>query len=285
MGARYPEKNDSEAARVRSDIVRARFVVACLVALTVRADAKRWPSPAAGVTMTGDPELILTFDDGPHPTLTPQVLDILAAHHIKAVFFVVGWRSVRKEAPAIFDRMLREGHIIANHTMNHRDLCRLEDPLESAREIDDGLASIEKASGWHPIWFRTPYGVRCELLDSLLAERHITHFHWDLDPQEWRKGSKKKTVAYLTKVLGKMTGRNVLLMHDTKRTTVEVLPEILDFIEAENARRKELRMRRIRVIQSWEIAVEQMPPGMLEWMEALVPSRHRIASVIASVLP
>ena len=251
----------------------------------MRADAKNWPSPAAGVTMTGDPELILTFDDGPHPTLTPLVLDILAQHHIKAVFFVVGWRSVRKEAPAIFARMLREGHIIANHTMNHRDLCRLDDPIESAKEIDQAKASIEKASGWRVTWFRTPYGVRCDLVDQLLAERHLTHFHWDLDPQEWRRGSRKKTVEYLTKVLGKMTGRNVLLMHDTKRTTVEVLPEILDFIEAENARRKELRMRRIRVIQSWEIAVEQMPPGMLDWLAAVTPSRHGVASAIASVLP
>src|SRR5215208_3054531 len=101
MHGRYREKNDSDASRVRSNNVRARFVIACLVALAVRADAKAWPSPAAGPTMTGDPELIFTFDDGPNKDLTPLVLDTLAKYHIHAVFFLVGDMDVQKTSPAI----------------------------------------------------------------------------------------------------------------------------------------------------------------------------------------
>lgn len=266
-------------------MVRARFVIACLVALGVRADARGWPSPAAGPTMTGDPELIFTFDDGPNKDLTPLVLDTLAKHKIHAVFFLVGEMAAQKTSPAILERMLREGHIIANHTMSHQDLCRLKDPERAAREIDDGRAAIETASGWHVTWFRTPYGARCDRVDQLLGERGITHFHWDLDPQEWKHGSKKKTVAYVTKQIGRMTGRNVLLMHDIKKATVDALPEILAFIEAENAKRKETRRRRIRIIQAPEIAVEQLPPGTIDWLRSVTPSPRSVSSAIASVLP
>jgi peptidoglycan/xylan/chitin deacetylase (PgdA/CDA1 family) len=285
MASRYREKNDSEAPRVRSNKVSARFVIACLVALGVRADAKGWPSPAAGPTMTGDPELLFTFDDGPNQDLTPLVLDTLAKHRIRAVFFLVGEMAAQKTSPAILERMLREGHIIANHTMTHQDLCRLKDPERAAKEIDAGKAAIESAGGWRVTWFRTPYGARCDRVDQLLGERGITHFHWDLDPQEWRHGSKKRTVAYVTKQIGRMTGRNVLLMHDIKRATVEALPEILAFIEAENAKRKETRRRRIRILQAWEIAIEQLPAGTIEWINAVTPSRKDLVDAIASVLP
>jgi peptidoglycan-N-acetylglucosamine deacetylase len=260
-------------------------VIACLVALGVRADAKGWSSPAAGPTMTGDPELIFTFDDGPNKDLTPLVLDTLAKYHIHAVFFLVGDMAVQKTSPAIIDRMLREGHIIANHTMSHQDLCRVKDPLRAAQEIDAGKAAIETAAGWHVTWFRTPYGVRCDRVDQLLGERHITHFHWDLDPQEWRHGNAKRTVEYVTRQVGRMTGRNVLLMHDINRATVKALPEILTFIEAENAKRKETRRRRIRIIQAWELAIEQLPPGTIEWLDEVTPSRKGVADAIASVLP
>lgn len=260
-------------------------MTACVLALAPPADAKGWPTPAAGPTMTGDPELIFTFDDGPNKDLTPLVLDTLAKHQIKAVFFLVGEMAAQPQAPAILERMLREGHILANHTMTHQDLCRVKDPERAAQEIDNGKAVIEKAAGTQLRWFRTPYGVRCDRLDQMLGERGITHFHWDLDPQEWKHGNKKKTVEYVTKQIGRMTGRNVLLMHDIKKATVEALPEILDFIEAENARRKETRRRRIRIIQPWELAAERLPAGTLEWLSELVPSRKDLAAAIASVLP
>jgi chitooligosaccharide deacetylase len=285
MAGRYREMNDSDAPRVRSKTVRAGFVIVCLIALTARADAKGWPTPAAGPTMTGDPELIFTFDDGPNKDLTPLVLDTLAKYHVKAVFFLVGEMAAQKYSPEILDRMLREGHILANHTMTHQDLCRLEDPARAAKEIDDGKAAIEAASGWHVTWFRTPYGVRCDRVDQLLGERHLTHFHWDLDPQEWKHGNKKRTVDYVTRQIGRMTGRNVLLMHDIKKATVEALPEILEYIQAENARRKETRRRRIRILQGWQLAVEKLPPGTLDVLRSAMPSRQDVVAAVASVLP
>src|SRR5664279_668329 len=113
---------------------------------------KGWPSPAAGPTESGDPELIFTFDDGPNPKTTPFVLDTLAKHHIHATFFLVGEMAANPRAAPLIERMLREGHIVANHTMTHQDLCKKDEEV-GAREIDDGKAAIEKAApGWTTVW-------------------------------------------------------------------------------------------------------------------------------------
>ena len=244
-----------------------------------------WPMPAAGPTMSGDPELIFTFDDGPNPKTTPAVLDALKAHHIHAVFFMVGEMAANKDAPPLIARILREGHIIGNHTMTHQDLCRLKDDARAAREIDQGKATIEGASGFALGWFRTPYGARCERVDSMLAERGLTHFHWDLDPQEWKHNNAKKAYDYVTKQLAKMTGRNVLLMHDIKKATVEALPQILDWIDQENEARRLAHKRRIHIIQSYELAEERLPEGELDLLRDATPDATSWARVVASVLP
>ena len=91
--------------------------------------AKAWPTPAAGASASGGPEILFTFDDGPNPKTTPLVLDTLAAHHIHAVFFLVGGMAGNHNPKvlAIIHRILREGHVIATHTMKHQDLCRVSE--------------------------------------------------------------------------------------------------------------------------------------------------------------
>jgi peptidoglycan-N-acetylglucosamine deacetylase len=282
-----------------------RLALVCLLLLATTADAKKhpkadpddpakpkkhakgWPSPAAGPTMSGDPELIFTFDDGPNPRTTPLVLDALAKHHIHATFFLVGERIVGKQPPELIARELREGHIVANHTMHHKDLCKKSlDDDAAAHDIDDGKVAIEKVTGgFTTVWFRTPYGVRCERVENMLAERHLTHFHWDLDPQEWKHNNTQKATDYVEKAVGKMTGRNVLLMHDIKTATAESLPQILDWIDAENERRKESHQRRIRIIQSWQLALERLPPGLADWITDAAPDPTALAHAIGAALP
>jgi peptidoglycan/xylan/chitin deacetylase (PgdA/CDA1 family) len=248
---------------------------------------KGWPLPAAGPTATGDPELILTFDDGPNPKTTPAVLDALAAHHIHAIFFMVGEMAGAKNerVPGIVHRVVRDGHVIGNHTMTHQDLCRIKDDDRAAREIDLAKVTIERVAGVALGWFRTPYGVRCERVEDLLAERHLQHFHWDLDPQEWKHNNAKKAIDYVEKQLGKLQGRAVLLMHDIKPATVEALPVILDWIEEENARRLAAHKRRIRIIQGYELAAERLPAGELDWLADATPDVRGWARALASTLP
>ena len=149
-----------------------------------------------------------------------------------------------------------------------------------------GKKTIEGADdGFTLAWFRTPYGARCERVDTMLAARGLTHFNWDLDPQEWRHDNAKKAYEYVTKQLGKMTGRDVLLMHDIKKATVIALPQILDWIDQENAARTLAHKRRIRIIQSYQLAEERLPAGELDWLHDVTPDPLVWGRALASVLP
>jgi len=264
-----------------------RVLVLVLIVLASSAAAKGWPTPAAGGSTSGGPEVLFTFDDGPNPTTTPKVLDILAKHRIKAVFFMVGEMvdTRNKKVPEIVARILREGHVIANHTMTHKDLCRVKAIETAVSEIDDGKAAIEKVAGIPLVWFRAPFGVRCDRLDGLLAERATSHMHWDLDPQEWKHGDKATTVSYVTGALGRSSARNVLLLHDVKSVTVAALPEILVWIETENGRRAKASERPIRILQAPELALEQLPAGLVAFARDTTERLRGLRGDLVSVLP
>jgi peptidoglycan/xylan/chitin deacetylase (PgdA/CDA1 family) len=266
-------------------VVRFVQVLALLALLfaTRSAAGQGWPQPAAGLSMTGDPELIFTFDDGPNPNLTPIVLDTLKQYGIKAVFFCTGHMVIQPKAQAVIERILAEGHIIANHTMEHSELCQVDEP-RSIFEIDEGHKAIEAAAGMPIPWFRAPYGARCARLEAQLAARRITHFHWDIDPQEWRHGNTKRTIAYMLRALGRTQGRQVVLMHDTKVATVKALPVILQWVAEENARREAEGRRTIRFIPAWEYAIENLAPGLWKWLGDLTPG-ERWAGYVEAVLP
>jgi hypothetical protein len=135
------------------------------------------------------------------------------------------------------------------------------------------------------MWFRAPFGVRCDRLDGLLAERTTSHLHWDLDPQEWKHGDKAKTVSYVTGSLARASDRNVLLMHDIKTVTVAALPEILDWLDAENARRIKANQKPIRILQAPELAIEQLPVGLVTFSRDAIERLRGLRGDLASVLP
>jgi peptidoglycan/xylan/chitin deacetylase (PgdA/CDA1 family) len=251
-----------------------------------RAAAKGWPTPAAGDSASGGPEILFTFDDGPNPKTTPLVLDELARHHIHAVFFLVGEMAANKSprVAAVLQRILRDGHVIASHTMKHHDLCRIPEPAAAA-DIDDGKAAVEQATGVPTAWFRVPFGVRCSRLERLLDERHLTHFHWDLDPQEWKHNDAARAVRYVTGELDRAYGREVLLMHDIKQATTRALPQILDWIDAENARREKSHKKPIRIVDAPALAVERLPRGLTAWFGDATAGARALPAALASVLP
>jgi peptidoglycan/xylan/chitin deacetylase (PgdA/CDA1 family) len=271
---------------------RSLLAMAGIAALTVGVAAPRpasgsgWPAPAAGQTESGDPEVIFTFDDGPDPRSTARVLDTLAAHDIKAVFFMVGWRFQRGDLAktrALVRRVLDEGHVIGNHTITHAQLCGLA-PEELDREIVGARDILEGESHMRIPWFRTPYGAHCGRVIDALGRHRLAHFHWDIDPQEWQGKSSKSTAAYVIRHLAKLTDRAVLLMHDTKPATAAALPEILAWIDSENARRKKIGRRQIRVISGADLAAERVRPT-LDWLAAAAGSTRELGGTLAANVP
>ena len=162
-------------------------------------------------------------------------------------------------------RAVREGHLIANHTVSHQNLCAIDED-QAAREIDENRRAYRALTGLPIILFRTPYGSKCQRLRRMLAERSLDHTHWDIDAQEWRHHSSKRMVRFITGKLKHLEGRAVVLMHDTYRVTVIALPEILDWIEKENERRKKTGRRRpIRIINSVDYLSERLDTDVLVW--------------------
>lgn len=234
-----------------------------------------WPLPAAGLSQSGDPELIFTFDDGPHESYTAMVLDELAKHDIKAIFFLVGWR-VTKEGPrkaarvAMVERILDEGHLVANHTFNHEHLCKLS-AERAAAEIDDTDRVYRELTGMPLVFYRTPYGDHCKRLVDLLEARRMEHLHWDIDPMEWKDNDGVRVAGTLrrkmTKV-GKYNKRAVVIMHDTRKATTVGLPIALDWLADENRRRASKGLPAIRVLDGSDLAGELMDHALAGWVRA-----------------
>jgi peptidoglycan/xylan/chitin deacetylase (PgdA/CDA1 family) len=249
-----------------------------------------WPQPAAGPSASGDPEVVFTFDDGPHETYTAEILDELARRRIHAIFFWVGHRvedtrrgyDKRRELVA---RAIREGHIVANHTVTHAHMCLVPEE-QAAQEIDLNRHMYEALTGMPVMLFRTPYGARCARLEKLLADRGLGHFHWDIDPQEWKFHSAERTFQYVTKKLSKLRGRAVLLLHDTKKTTANALPRILDWIDAENVRRRAAGERPLRILAGEDVVAERLPAGLLGWLRDTSDAvREDVVATLSGVIP
>jgi peptidoglycan/xylan/chitin deacetylase (PgdA/CDA1 family) len=191
------------------------------------------PSPALGRS------LLLTFDDGPDLVGTSRILDELTRRKVKAVFFVNGHHIVRDRPEDLARRdLLRQlathGHLVGNHTMNHRNLC--QERAAMAAEIDGAAEIIAYATAVRPMLFRSPYGARCRDLDRALAEREVLQIGWNMDPQEWRGESEDAIVRYTTGALRRATGPLILLLHDKNLSAARAVSRILDFVDAENAR-------------------------------------------------
>ena len=183
----------------------------------------------------------LTFDDGPDPTYTPQILDILRGRQVPATFFVVGVNAER--SPELLRRIYAEGHEIGNHTYSHLDLttassARLQFELNATQRI------IQHALGVSTLLFRPPYAADSEPqtpqeLEAILRAQQLGYITVGarIDPQDWELGVTPD--AILAEVLAEQPNGRVALLHDAggnRSATVEALPELIDELRARGVR-------------------------------------------------
>jgi peptidoglycan/xylan/chitin deacetylase (PgdA/CDA1 family) len=162
----------------------------------------------------------LTFDDGPHPTLTPMLLDMLERERVRATFYMIG--SCAAGSPDIVRRAFEAGHEIGNHSWSHPDLTRI--PLaRAAEEIARTDALLESITGEQPNTVRPPYGARNSRVEALAEPRPM--MLWDVDTNDWRT----RNTASVERAAIRSDG-GIVLMHDIHPTTVAAVPAIiLDF--------------------------------------------------------
>jgi peptidoglycan/xylan/chitin deacetylase (PgdA/CDA1 family) len=183
-----------------------------------------------------DHEVVLTFDDGPLPKYSNQILDILAAHCAKATFFLVG-RQANANPQGV--RKVRDaGHTVATHTQNHPTGMQRLSIERATKEMDDGIASVTAAlgDGTAPApFFRIPGLSRADAMEAYAASKGIQVWSADFPADDWRHVSPQRVYDLAIQRL-EAKGKGILLLHDIQPRTVAALPRILQTLKARGYR-------------------------------------------------
>ncbi|MGY1524107.1 polysaccharide deacetylase family protein [Streptomyces sp. MN3] len=136
--------------------------------------------------------VVLSFDDGPDPRYTPDILDILARHEVRAMFFVCG--EMAGYTPDLLARMADEGHVVGNHTWSHPLLTKLRRRTIRS-EMERTSDVVEKHYGARPEWFRAPYGAWNRAAFELGAELGMEALAWTVDTLDWTEPGTRTIVG------------------------------------------------------------------------------------------
>lgn len=169
-------------------------------------------------------KIAITFDDGPHPYYTEQLLDGLKERGVKATFFVVG-KSV-EENPELIIRMNEEGHLIGNHTYSHIQLTKgngedFKEELIRTNEV------IEELTGQEVQYVRPPYGSWDKKFEK---ELNMFPVMWTIDPLDWCSDN---VACIVQKVTAKAEENSIILMHDEYKNTVTAALQVIDVLQKE----------------------------------------------------
>ena len=164
------------------------------------------------------PMVALTFDDGPQPSVGNRIMDCLAQYGGKATFFMVGERvgSYKTEV----QRMVAEGHEVANHTMNHKYLQKLG-AAQIQAQVNNGNDAIQAACGVRPTLLRLPGGNHNA---AVLANAGMPMIQWNVDTLDWKTRNADKTVAA---VLNHVKDGDIILMHELYGATGDAVARIV----------------------------------------------------------
>ncbi|HBB34038.1 MAG TPA: polysaccharide deacetylase [Cyanobacteria bacterium UBA8803] len=167
--------------------------------------------------------IALTFDDGPWPQNTVQILDILKRHNVKATFFWVG--ECLKAYPQLAKQVVAEGHAIGNHTWHH--LYRKFSKTEAAKEIEDTAELIYKTTGVRTSLFRPPGGVMDNGVTDYAKQKKYAIVMWSDDPMDYRAVSVQQLVKH---ILAQARSGGIVLLHDgggNRQITIQALPQLI----------------------------------------------------------
>lgn len=208
----------------RIGIVRVLILAAAAVILYVPLFASYKAKAAAANGMVDSKRIAITFDDGPHPYYTEQLLDGLKEREVKATFFVTGKHV--EQYPELIERMYEEGHLIGNHTYSHLQLNRnngetFKEELIKTNEL------IEELTGQEVQYVRPPYGSWDKKFEK---ELNMFPVLWNIDPLDWCSDN---VACIVQKVTSKAKENSIILMHDEYKSTVTAALQIIDALQKE----------------------------------------------------
>jgi peptidoglycan/xylan/chitin deacetylase (PgdA/CDA1 family) len=152
-------------------------------------------------------KVALTFDDGPDSVYTPQILDVLRKHKVKATFFLIGNRAAL--FPDVVKRMVKEGHIVGNHSMTHPNIIKLN-KKQTLQEIRECEAVLFALTGYKPALFRSPYGSLDSKKVKEIGQMKVKIIAWNVDSLDW-KSLTAEQVKY--NILENVREGSIILQH------------------------------------------------------------------------
>ena len=185
---------------------------------------------SAVVTEDGPQEIryvALTFDDGPSPRCTPQLLDGLKERGVHATFFVVGCQVVKD--PDIVVRMAAEGHQVGNHSYDHQELDKLSS-RQAAEDLQRNDALLQQLLGEGDYWVRPPYG---QLSDQERGALPVPVINWSVDTEDWRTKDAEKILDIIYRNTG---DGDIVLLHDRYLNSVDAALRAIDHLQQQGCR-------------------------------------------------
>ncbi|MFS2318676.1 polysaccharide deacetylase family protein [Maricaulis sp. D1M11] len=219
---------------VSADPCTARMGTARTIELDVRGGAEIGTMQYTDTLDLAPGEIVFTFDDGPSPDYTLEILDTLDTHCVKAVFFLVGLYADRH--PELVREIWSRGHTVANHTWSHQLLHRVG-PVTGGREVERGFDAINAAllglqtevgePAQSAPFFRFPGLNHTRHLRTQLAGDDIAVISCDIGTDDWRRISSDSVYQRALRNI-ESRGSGVVIMHDTHARTATALPRLLD---------------------------------------------------------
>ncbi len=172
-------------------------------------------------------QFTLTFDDGPDPVNTPLLLDLLKKANVSATFFCIGEKL--EKHPEVAAGIFKEGHIIGNHSYSHTNRFPLKSVKQIRGEILKTREIIENITGQPNIFFRPPFGVTNPRIARATKGLGFTITGWSLRSFDL-SGNKSDKIA--SRVISKLRGGDIILLHDTSPDILRILGRLLSFAES-----------------------------------------------------
>lgn len=182
--------------------------------------------------------LYLTFDEGYENGYTAQILDVLKENNVPAAFFVTG-PYIKKE-PELIRRMVEEGHIVGNHTVNHPSMPEVKSAEDLKREIMELSESFQELTGQEMKFFRPPMGEYSERTLAITRDAGYTSVFWSFAYQDWNVKAQKGTDYAYQQITDGVHDGAILLLHAVSKDNAEVLDRVIKDLKAAGYRFKSL---------------------------------------------
>lgn len=167
-------------------------------------------------------KVALTFDDGPNPDYTEELLEGLKERNVTASFFLLGKEA--EKFPDIVKKIHEGGHLIGTHSYEHVNLCNLTDEA-AVEQVDKTNQVILELTGEYPQYIRPPFGCWKENLDYKTTMMEVL---WDVDPRDWATDNSSVIAA---RVLDKVQENDIILLHDASESSVKAAFQIIDTLQ------------------------------------------------------